>query len=154
MERTGINPKMNPYKFSAVVVAIAALATSSLAQNAVGKWKGHLDMGAMPPATTPQAKQQQDTMMKMFKQIAFSLTISKDKSFSVEISGTPGSKPPPATKGTWTQAGKTVTLKGAPKAAGTQPPISGTISGDGKSLILMTPAGRGGPQGKIVFVRA
>ena len=39
---------MNSFKFSAVAFTIAALGTSALAQNAVGTWNGHIEMGKLP----------------------------------------------------------------------------------------------------------
>jgi hypothetical protein len=141
---------MNSFKFSAVAFTIAALGTSALAQNAVGTWNGHIEMGKLPipPNATPQQRQQAEAGLAMVKKMVIVLTLKKDKSYSVLINGFGQNQ---TETGNWSQAGKTLTLTSAKKRGGMDKQAA-TLSADGKTLTIVPPAGPGGPKGmKMVF---
>lgn len=152
----GIHAMMNFQKLSAVVLAIAVLGTSALAQKPLGAWKGHVEMTMPPlPAGAPPAQAQfRDKMIDQVRKTVIHLTFKAGNKYSLTADMAPGSPSAKARsdEGSWTQSGRTITLKSTKSTAST-PPLKGNISADGKSLVL-TASGSGGASARLTFVRA
>jgi len=147
---------MTSIKLSAVALAVAAFGTSAMAQSPVGVWKGHIVIDKMPPipanAPPAQKKMMEDMFAKM-KQMVFTLTFKKDKTCTIGVPAmAPGGKPT-SQNGTWTQSGKTVTIKSDKKTGGPNDAQSGTLSADGKTLTINPPA-QGGFSAKLVLKKS
>lgn len=126
-------------------------ASLSLAQNPVGTWKGKFNFKypPMPANATPQQKAQFTEMKSRMDKAVIFLTIKGDKTFTIKAEGMPMASAG-TEKGTWTQAGKAVTLKTSPNPKNPNfnpPPQVANFSKDGKTLTIVFPGG----SGNIVF---
>ncbi len=146
---------MNSIKLSVVVLAAATLGSSAFAQSAVGSWKGHLQIAMPPmPANTPPAQRQMvEKMMSSFKKMVILMNLKSNKTYTTSTQGAPGGANK-TESGTWSQAGRTITLNSPKKNTMGQPnSMNGTLGADNKSFTIVLPS-RGGGGGKIVFVKA
>lgn len=133
----------------ATLALLVVGASLSLAQNPVGNWKGKLNIKfpPIPANATPQQKAQFTEMKGKIAKAVITLTLSGNKTWSLKATGLPMS-PNGGEKGTWTQAGKTITMKTTPKPGGpVAPPQTATLSADGKTMTVLIPNG----MGSIVF---
>jgi hypothetical protein len=144
----------------AFVATLAAFALVAYAQapNVLGKWTGKMevDMSSMPKPKNDQEKQMMDSMVKMTKDIRFVLTLNRDKTYTIDISGVPAGpngQKPPQDKGKWVQAGEKITLtpEKRPNQQGTPPTVTITAARDGKKMTMQLPGG--GPRGNVVFTK-
>lgn len=129
----------------ATILCVCALSLAAFAQNVTGKWKGKIDLSAIK-ATTDTEKKQLAMMKQMLEKTYLNLDLKANKSYSVEIGGFPGQKPK-TESGTWSQSGRTITVKGKKTE-------SMTVSADGKTLTMIPPSNEKAPKGmKIIFKR-
>lgn len=131
----------------ALILTVCAIAVSALAQNPVGKWKGTVDMSGVRPKTQ-QEKEVIAQLKTVFGKAVLTLELKSNKAFSSTFSGAGNMKPKTET-GTWSQNGRTITMKGAKQSENM------TISADGKSMTILPPASdKSVPKGvKVVFKR-
>lgn len=94
-----------------VLLAIAAVAVSAIAQNPVGAWKGKIQMDAssMPKAQNAQQQQMIDKMLAQMKSITLGLNVKANKTFTIDVPSV-GGQPGMKGEGTWSQKGNSVTL--------------------------------------------
>ena len=141
---------MNLTKVSVVAVTVATLGASAFGQKPTGNWKGHLDVTIpVKPGATAQEKQMAAKMLESFKKIVIKLSMGDDKKYTLTAEGAPGDTKANKDMGTWSVSGKTVTFKSTKN----NPAVTGTISGDGKTLVVTLPGGQGAAA-HINFVRA
>jgi hypothetical protein len=140
---------MKNFSRLALVGAALFVTCAAMAQSAVGTWSGKLDLSAVK-AKTDQEKQQIEMAKTMLANMVITVVLKKDKTCTMSMSGVPnGPDGPKEQKGTWTQSGKSVTVK---QNSGKGKPMVFTMSADGKSMTAVPPADEGGPKGlKLVL---
>lgn len=94
-----------------VLLALAAVAVSAIAQNPVGAWKGKIQMDAssMPKAQNAQQKQLIDKMLAQMKSMTLGLNMKANKTFTIDVPSV-GGQPGMKGEGTWSQKGNSVIL--------------------------------------------
>jgi hypothetical protein len=138
------------------LAALVAITVSAYSVTLPGKWVGKLDAKFAVPAGVKQqpTPEQLKAINESLAGIRVTLTIKVDGTYTaVTTYTTQGPKPPNQTsKGKWKLKGKTVTLLPGDK----RPPEVGTISADGKTLIVPLPKDMAakGVSGAAVFKKS
>jgi hypothetical protein len=125
---------MSLTKFAVIATALSLLAGPAAAgSNIYGAWKGkiRINLAAIPASASPQVKESVRQQAAMVQKTTISLNLSKDKTFSMKVSGSPVPSQNATTKGTWTLRGNQLTI--FPTKTSSRPnPF--TIAKDGKSF--------------------
>lgn len=147
---TGIHMSMRTMTTLALLMLGATL---SLASDPTGTWKGKLNIKFPPPPASANAQQkaQMEQMKAQIQKAVLTLTLAKNKTFTMKASGFPAGGGNNEQKGKWSVKGDEVTFKGEKDAknpnAPTPPDQIGKLSKDGKTLTITIPNG----MGSIIF---
>jgi nicotinamide mononucleotide (NMN) deamidase PncC len=129
---------MHMKRFAFATVTALLIAGSVFAgTNVVGAWKGKtkINRAKLPPMTNPQQHQQMEAQVAMMEKATLGLTLNKNGTCSVSVTGIaiPGGKQPPARTGTWALKGNQLSLSfGKTK----MPPEVFTLAKNGKSFSI------------------
>lgn len=132
---------------------IVLLASSVLAVNVVGKWKGKVvvDTTKFPKASNPDQQKAMDSGLAMLKKMQFSIDLKANKTYVAVATNLPGHAGPQKDEGTWKLDGNTLWLtsvKQNGKPAQDKKPKKFLVQDGGKKITL----GEAGlPPGVAVF---
>lgn len=114
-----------------LVFAAVAASVPVYAVNVVGKWKGHvkIDRNMVPKDQRAGAEK----MLAEIETASFTLTLTAKKTYTLTVSGGPGSKTPKTQTGAYTSTSTQVTLN-PPKEQARRQPLVLTLSKNGKSM--------------------
>lgn len=140
--------------FSRVLLVATALGVAAIAgaQGVLGTWHGKMTVNpsSLPPNLTPEQKKMAMSQIEMVKKVKFLLTVNKDKSFKINITGGPQGQEQ-NTVGKWTQKANAVTFTPTDKKPGSTP-MTMALSKDGKQLVAKLPPGMAN-KASLVFTR-